>query len=91
MIAYSFFYEQAEVCIVMSSAASAMATTREEPETTSSRVATVIEIIGTSNEGWKAAARVALEEAKKTVHNIHGIKVQGMTADVDPDTDRITR
>ncbi|WP_228369209.1 dodecin family protein [Candidatus Nitrososphaera gargensis] len=33
-----------------------MATTREEPETTSSRVATVIEIIGTSNEGWEAAA-----------------------------------
>jgi len=27
----------------------------------------------------------------KTIHNIHGIKIQDMTADVDPNTGKITR
>jgi hypothetical protein len=47
------------------------------------RVAKVIELIGTSDESWEAAAQVAIEEAKKTVHGIHGIKIKDMTARVD--------
>ena len=35
--------------------------------------------------------KVAIDEAKKTIHNIHGIKIQDMTADVDSNTGRITR
>ena len=35
--------------------------------------------------------KVAIDEAKKTIHNIHGIKIQDMTADVDTNTGRITR
>jgi flavin-binding protein dodecin len=48
-----------------------------------SSVAKIIEVIGISEKGWEDAAQVAVNEAKKTVHGIHGIKVQDMTADVD--------
>jgi hypothetical protein len=48
-----------------------------------STVAKIIEVIGISNRGWEDAAQTAVSEAKKTVHGIHGIKVQDMTADVD--------
>ncbi len=34
---------------------------------------------------------MAIEEAKKTIHNIHGIKIQDMTAEIDSDTGNITR
>ena len=56
----------------------------------SSSVAKIIELIGISNEGWEDAAQVAVNEAKKTVHGIHGIKIQDMTADVDS-TGKIVR
>lgn len=49
----------------------------------SSPVAKIIEVIGVSNSGWEDAAQVAVDEAGKTVHRIHGLKVQDMTADVD--------
>jgi flavin-binding protein dodecin len=48
-----------------------------------SSVAKIIEVIGISNKGWEDAAQMAINEAKKTVHGIHGIKVQDMTAEVD--------
>ena len=53
------------------------------------RVAKVIELIGTSDESWEAAAQVAIEEARKTVHGIHGIKIKDMTARVDPNTGKL--
>ncbi|MGH9991243.1 MAG: dodecin family protein [Nitrososphaera sp.] len=49
----------------------------------STPIAKIIEIIGTSSRGWEDAAQTAINEAKKTLHGIHGIKVQDMTADVD--------
>lgn len=72
----------------------AAATSKEEEAITKRRtpaVAKIVEIIGASNKGWEDAAQVAIDEAKKTIHNIHGIKIQDMTADVDPNTGKITR
>jgi hypothetical protein len=34
-------------------------------------IAKVIEIIGSSEQGWKGAAQVAIDEAKKTLHGTH--------------------
>ena len=48
-------------------------------------VAKIVEIIEVSNNGWEDAAQVAIEEAKKTIHNIHRIKIQHMTAKVHSD------
>jgi flavin-binding protein dodecin len=55
-----------------------------------SSVAKIIEVIGISDKGWEDAAQTAVNEAKKTVHGIHGVKVQDMTADVDS-AGKITR
>jgi flavin-binding protein dodecin len=48
-------------------------------------VAKIVEIIEVSNNGWEDAAQAAIEETKKTIHNIHGIKIQHMTAKVHSD------
>jgi flavin-binding protein dodecin len=56
----------------------------------SKHVAKIIEIIGTSDKGWEAAAQVAVDEAKKTLHGIHGIEVVDMTANVDPTSGTIS-
>jgi flavin-binding protein dodecin len=56
-----------------------------------SSVAKIIEVIGISNKGWEDAAQTAINEAKKTVHGIHGIKVQDMTAEVDSSSGKISR
>jgi flavin-binding protein dodecin len=53
-------------------------------------VGKVIEIIGSSDRGWEAAAQVALDEAKKTIHGIHGLEVLDMTATVDSSSGKIT-
>jgi flavin-binding protein dodecin len=53
-------------------------------------VAKVIEIIGNSDKSWQDAAQAALDEAKKTIHEITGIEVGDMTAKVDPNTGNIT-
>ena len=42
----------------------------------------VIELIGNSPEGWEEAVRSAVREAAKTVRNIVGVEVVGMTAKV---------
>jgi flavin-binding protein dodecin len=55
-----------------------------------SRIAKVIEIIGSSESGWEQAAQVAIDEAKKTVHGIHGLEITDMTAKVDPNTGKIS-
>jgi flavin-binding protein dodecin len=48
------------------------------------RVAKIVEIVGTSDKSWEEAARVAVEEARKTIRGIRGIKVKDMTAKIDP-------
>ncbi|PIS15260.1 hypothetical protein COT63_00960 [Candidatus Shapirobacteria bacterium CG09_land_8_20_14_0_10_38_17] len=45
-------------------------------------VAKVIEIVGNSPQGWQEAAQSAVEEASKTIRNIHGVDVVGMTAKI---------
>jgi flavin-binding protein dodecin len=57
--------------------------------TMTTRVAKIVEIVGTSDKSWEDAALVAIEEARKTIRGIHGIKVRDMTARVDPDTGRL--
>ncbi|MGH9988792.1 MAG: dodecin family protein [Nitrososphaeraceae archaeon] len=54
-------------------------------------IAKVIEIIGSSDKGWEDAAQVAVDEARKTLHGIHGIEVMDMTATVDGSTGKITQ
>jgi dodecin len=54
-------------------------------------IAKVIEIIGSSDKGWEDAAQVAVDEARKTLHGIHGIEVMDMTATVDESTGKITQ
>jgi dodecin len=55
-----------------------------------SHIAKVIEIIGSSQSGWEQAAQVAIDEAKKTVHGIHGLEITDMTAKVDPNSGKIS-
>jgi dodecin len=52
-------------------------------------VAKIVELIGTSDESWEAPAQVAIEEARKTIRGIHGIKIKEMTGKVDPETGRL--
>jgi flavin-binding protein dodecin len=53
-------------------------------------IAKVVEIIGSSDKSWQDAAQAALDEAKKTIHEITGVEVGDMTAKVDPNTGNIT-
>ncbi|MDH5449844.1 MAG: dodecin family protein [Candidatus Bathyarchaeota archaeon] len=43
----------------------------------------IIELVGSSTEGWQEAAEKALTEASKTVRNIVGMDVVGWTAKVE--------
>jgi dodecin len=51
-------------------------------------VAKIIEIVGSSDKSWEDAAQVGIDEARKTIHGIHGIEVKDMTATVDPILER---
>lgn len=62
---------------------------REGRQTTTTRVAKIVEIVGTSDKSWEDAALVAIKEARKTIRGIRGIKIKDMTARVDPDTGRL--
>jgi dodecin len=62
---------------------------KEQQRTASTRVAKIVEIVGTSNKSWEDAAMVAVEEARKTIRGIRGIKVKDMTARIDPASGRI--
>ena len=55
----------------------------------SHHVAKVIEIIGSSENGWEQAAQVAMDETRKTIHGIRGLEITDMTAKVDPNTGKI--
>jgi dodecin len=52
-------------------------------------VAKVIELVGSSEEGWTEATQAALDEAKKTIKDITGLEVNDITASVDPNTNTI--
>ena len=68
---------------------SSQAGREERRKTEVTRVAKIVEIVGTSDKSWEDAALVAVEEARKTIRGIRGIKIKDMTARVDPDTGRI--
>jgi dodecin len=51
------------------------------------RIADVIELVGSSDKSWQDAAQVALEEARKIIHEITGLEIGDMTAKVDPNTE----
>ena len=61
----------------------------ERQRAATTRVAKIVEIVGTSNKSWEDAAKVAIDEARKTIRGIRGIKIKDMTARVDPDTGRL--
>jgi flavin-binding protein dodecin len=61
----------------------------ERGQTATTRVAKIVEIVGTSDKSWEDAALVAIEEARKTIRGIRGIKIKDMTARVNPDTGRL--
>ncbi|MBT8398319.1 MAG: dodecin domain-containing protein [Gemmatimonadetes bacterium] len=46
-------------------------------------VAKVIELVGSSKDGWSEAADAAVKQASKSIKNITGIQVVAMTAQVD--------
>jgi dodecin len=52
-------------------------------------VAKVIELVGTSEQGWTEAAQTALDEAHKTIKGITGLEVNDITASVDPSSGKI--
>ena len=54
-------------------------------------IANVVELVGSSNTGWKEAIEVALAEATKTIRGITGLEVVSRTATVDPNTGKINR
>ena len=54
-------------------------------------VAKIIELVGSSEKSWEDAAQVAVDEARKTIHGIHGIEVKDMTATVDTNTGKISQ
>ncbi|MGB8086733.1 MAG: dodecin family protein [Nitrososphaeraceae archaeon] len=54
-------------------------------------VAKIIELVGSSEKSWEDAAQVAVDEARKTIHGIHGIEVNDMTATVDTNTGKISQ
>ena len=61
----------------------------EGRQTATTRVAKIVEIVGTSEKSWEDAAQVAIEEARKTIRGIRGIKIKDMTARVDPNSGRL--
>ena len=52
-------------------------------------IAKVIELVGSSEQGWTEAAQAALDEANKTIKGITGLEVDDITAKVNPNTGKI--
>ncbi|MCL4515122.1 MAG: dodecin family protein [Firmicutes bacterium] len=48
-------------------------------------VVKVIEVLGESTEGWQEAVENAVHEATRTIHNISGVEVLNLTANVKED------
>ncbi len=57
----------------------------------SESIATVVELVGSSDKGWDDAIEVALQEAMKTIRGITGVEVVSKTATVDPNNNSITK
>ena len=53
-------------------------------------VAKIIEVVGSSEQGWNEAVHAALDEAKKTLKGITGLEVTNKSAKVDPESGMIT-
>lgn len=53
-------------------------------------IASVIELVGSSEKGWTEAIQAALDEANKTIKGITGLEVTDKTAKVDPTSGEIT-
>ncbi|HJS81631.1 MAG TPA: dodecin family protein [Nitrososphaera sp.] len=73
----------------MTTTSKMMSEEKSQRSSRSVRVAKIVELIGTSDKSWEDAAQVAIEEARKTIHGIHGIKMKDMTARVDPETGKL--
>jgi dodecin len=54
-------------------------------------VAKIVEIVGSSNMGWEDVAQNAVNEAGKTIREIHGIEIKDMTTTIDQSTGKITQ
>jgi len=46
-------------------------------------VVKIIELIGSSSEGWQTATQNAIDEAAKTINNIKSVHVKRCTAKVE--------
>lgn len=57
----------------------------------SESIATVVELVGSSDKGWEEAIEAALQEATKTIRGITGVEVISKTATVDPNNNSITK
>ena len=57
----------------------------------SESIATVVELVGSSDKGWDDAIEVALQEATKTIRGITGVEVVSKTATVDPNNNSINK
>lgn len=55
------------------------------------RIVKITELVGSSDKGWQEAAKVALDEATKTIRGITGLEILSKTATVDPTTGKITQ
>ena len=57
---------------------------REKGETMpKQKVAKIIELVGSSTEGWSEAADVAVQIASRSIKNITGVEVVSTTGDVE--------
>jgi flavin-binding protein dodecin len=54
-------------------------------------VAKIVELVGSSENGWEDAAQAAVNEAMKSLRGIRGIEVVDQTAQVDSKTGKITK
>jgi flavin-binding protein dodecin len=52
-------------------------------------VASIVELIGSSDKSWEDAAQVAVNDAVKTIRGIRGIEVTDLTAKIDGSTGKI--
>ena len=55
----------------------------------STPIAKIVELVGSSDKSWEDAAQTAVKEAVKTIRNVHAIEVLDKTAKVDPNTGNI--
>lgn len=46
------------------------------------KIAKITELVGHSNQGWEDAAKIAVEEASKTIRGITGVEVMHYTGKV---------